>query len=149
MSTSKTRVGRTRRPMNLRLVAEGFDLLVERMVLAKLLHSNGIKIYCCQARRSAANAWWSHEEVGHTDEAQERDSRLLDALHGGRIRSRLSQKGLFSESSKSPPTPATSSSIPSPVPAPPARSRTRWVAAGSWWSWASIATRTSFRACKR
>jgi adenine-specific DNA-methyltransferase len=41
---------------------------------------------------------------------------------------------------------ATSSSTPSPAPAPPAPWPTKWAAAGSWWSWASIAIRTSFRA---
>lgn len=35
--------------------------------------------------------------------------------------------------------------IPLPVPAPPARWPTKWAAAGLWWNWVSIATRTSFR----
>ena len=84
----------------------------------------------------------AHDEVGHTDEAK----KEILSLFGKTIHSILqSQSDLLNGSLKSPPTPATWSSTPSPVPAPPARWPTRWAGAGSWWSWASTATRTSSR----
>jgi adenine-specific DNA-methyltransferase len=93
------------------------------------------------------STWWPHEKVGHNDEGKKRRFMLFSEKRVLSIRQ--SQSVFFSESFTSPPTPATSSSIPSPAPAPPARWPTRWVTAGSWWSWVSIATRTSCRACKR
>jgi len=101
-----------------------------------------IKRYLTEVQQGVVpRTWWPAEEAGSNQDAKRDHLRKLFPTIEPFATPKPEQ--LLRECSLSRQTPAIGSSTPLLVPARPARWPIRWAGGGSWWSWASIATRTS------